>query len=150
MACLAWHYVGHRRGLGVRSLGGWWLLSATNTAITAIISFQYLMARDTGLPQPRVAFNRFGVPWIPALVAAAVPVLVLLVSHDLDSLALLYAIGVIGAISINISLCAVHPRLRRLRRKIPMALLGLVLLAIWITLAITKLHALIFVCIVLI
>ena len=150
MAFLAGHYVGNWGEWGVRILGGLLLLSATNTAITDMISIQYLMARDNELPQPLVALNRFGVPWIPALLAASVPILVLLVTHDLDSLALLYAIGVIGAISINISLCAVHPRLRRLKRKIPMALLGLVLLAIWITLAITKLHALIFVCIVLI
>ncbi len=38
-----------------------------------------------------------------------------------------------------------HPRLRRMRRKIPMVILGIVLLAIWVTLACTKLQALIFV-----
>src|SRR5947209_18440498 len=69
-------------------------------------------------------------------------------SHDLESLAALYAIGVIGAVAINVSLCALHPRLRKARRKAPMALLGLVLLAIWVTLALTKLHALVFVSIV--
>jgi hypothetical protein len=96
------------------------------------------------------ALNRFGVPWMPAVVAASVPVLVLLISHDLDALAALYAIGVIGAVAINVTLCAVHPRLRRMHRKAPMMLLGLVLLAIWVTLAFTKLHALIFVCVVMI
>jgi hypothetical protein len=71
------------------------------------------------------------------------------VSHDLDSLAALYAIGVIGAVAINVTLCATHPRLRRLHRKAPMMLLGVVLLAIWVTLAFTKLHALVFVTVVL-
>jgi K+-sensing histidine kinase KdpD len=94
--------------------------------------------------------NRFGVPWVPALVAAGVPILVLLVSHDLERLAALYAIGVIGAVSINVTLCALHPRLRRLHRKLPMLLLGCILLAMWFTLAVTKLHALLFVCIVMI
>jgi hypothetical protein len=70
---------------------------------------------------------------------------VLVISHDLESLAALYAIGVIGAVAINVSLCAAHPRLRGLRRKGPMTALGALLLAIWVTLACTKLHALAFV-----
>lgn len=148
LAFLSLDYIGPWAELLVRVLGGVLLLSATNTAITDMISIQYLMARDGELPQAMQKLNRFGVPWIPAVVAASVPVLVLLVSHDLERLAELYAIGVIGAVAINVTLCAAHPRLRRAKRKVPMSLLGLVLLAIWITLAITKLHALAFVCIV--
>jgi hypothetical protein len=108
------------------------------------------MARDGELPQFMVKLNRFGVPWMPAVVAASVPILVLLISHDLDSLAALYAIGVIGAVAINVTLCATHPRLRRMHRKVPMMLLGVALLGIWVTLAFTKIHALIFVSIVLV
>src|SRR2546423_5109997 len=115
-----------------------------------MISVQYLMARDGELPQVLQALNRFGVPSLPAFVAGAVPALVLLFSHDLESLAALYAIGVIGAVAINVSLCAIHPRLRRLYRKIPMLALGALLLAIWVTLAFTKLHALAFVTIVMV
>jgi amino acid transporter len=148
LAFLSGHYIGPWAEWGVRILGGLLLLSATNTAITDMISVQYLMARDDELPPAMQVLNRFGVPWVPAAVAAAVPALVLLFSHDLESLAALYAIGVIGAVAINVSLCALHPRLRRLSRKAPMALLGLVLLAIWVTLAFTKLHALAFVAIV--
>lgn len=148
LAFLAGHYVGGWGELGVRIIGGVLLLSAANTAITDMISIQYLMARDGELPQPLQRLNRFGVPWMPAILAASVPILVLLFSHDLDRLAELYAIGVIGAVAINVSLCSIHPRLRRLTRKVPMFILGLVLLAIWITLAFTKLHALMFVCIV--
>jgi hypothetical protein len=77
-----------------------------------------------------------------------VPILVLLIMHDLDALAALYAIGVVGAVAINVTLCSIHPRLRRLGRKIPMLLLGVILLAIWVTLAFVKHEALIFVCIV--
>lgn len=149
LAFLSWAYLGPWAELGVRVLGGVLLLSATNTAITDMISVQYLMARDGELPQFLVGLNRFGVPWVPALVASAVPILVLLVSHDLERLAALYAIGVIGAVAINVTLCAIHPRLRKLYRKIPMMFLGGVLLAIWVTLACTKLHALVFVIIVL-
>ena len=56
----------------------------------------------------------------------------------------------IGAVAINVTLCAIHPRLRRMRRKVPMMILGVVLLAIWVTLAFIKLHALIFVAIVMV
>ena len=149
LAYLTTHYVGAWGEYLVRIIGGLLLLSAGNTAITDMISVQYLMARDGELPKFMQALNRFGVPWVPAITATSVPILVLLISHDLESLAALYAIGVVGAVAINVTLCAFHPRLHRIRRKGPMILLGVVLLAIWVTLAVTKLHALAFVIIVL-
>jgi amino acid transporter len=124
LAFLSGHFVGAWGEWGVRILGGLLLLSATNTAITDMISVQYLMARDGELPPLMQALNRFGVPRLPAFVAAAVPALVLLFVHDLESLAALYAIGVIGAVAINVSLCALHPRLRRLYRKVGMVVLA--------------------------
>lgn len=148
MAFLAGHYLGPAAKLMVGILGGLLLLSAGNTAITDMISIQYLMARDGELPMALQQLNRFGVPWLPAIIAAAVPCLVLVFMHDVEKLAALYAIGVVGAVAINITLCAIHPRLRRWWRKAPMFLLGLVLLAIWVSLAVDKHHALIFVSIV--
>jgi amino acid transporter len=148
IAYLSGHYIGRWAEWGVRILGGLLLLSATNTAITDMISVQYLMARDGELPPMMQALNRFGVPKVPAFVAGAVPALVLLFSHDLGSLAALYAIGVVGAVAINVSLCALHPRLRRSYRKVPMGALSVLLLAIWVTLAFTKLHASAFVAVV--
>ena len=150
LAFLTTSYVGVWGEWAVRIVGGLLLLSAGNTALTDMISVQYLMARDGELPQVMQKLNRFGVPWIPAIVAASVPIVVLMIIHNLEALAALYAIGVIGAVAINVTLCSMHPRLRRMRRKIPMMLLGIFLLAIWVTLAFTKLHALIFVCIVMI
>jgi amino acid transporter len=149
-AFLTGRYVGAWGEWAVRIVGGVLLLSAGNTAITGMTSIQYLMARDGELPPAMVQLNRFGVPWLPAVLAAAAPIVVLLIVHNLDQLAALYAIGVIGAVAINISLCVFHPRLRRLRRKLPMALLGAILLAIWITLAYVKREALLFVSIVMV
>ena len=149
LAFLARTYVGPWGEIAVRAIGGLLLLSACNTVITDMISVQYLMSRDGELPGFFQKLNRFGVPWSAALIATLVPCAVLVVSHDLEHLAALYAIGVVGAVAINITLCSTHPRLRRLRRKVPMLALGLFLLAIWVTLAATKLHALIFVLIVL-
>jgi nucleotide-binding universal stress UspA family protein len=133
----------------VRAIGGLLLLSAANTVISGMISVLYLMSRDGELPGAFQSLNRFGVPWVGAVVATSVPAVVLVISHDLEHLAALYAIGVVGAVAINITLCARHPRLHGLRRRVPMLALGILLIAIWITLAATKLHALAFVTIVL-
>jgi amino acid transporter len=148
-AFLTLHFVGRTAEIAVRIIGGILLLSAGNTAITDMISIQYLMARDGELPTPLVRLNRFGVPWLPAVLAAGVPILVLFVSHNLDALADLYAIGVVGAVAINVTLCAVHPRLRKFYRKVPMFFLAFVLMAIWVTVGYQKHEALIFVSIVL-
>jgi len=146
MAFMAHHYVGAWGEWPVRIVGGLLLLSATNTAVSGLMSIMYVMSRDRELPQALQKLNGFGAPWFGAVIAAGVPALVLLFAHDLETLASLYAIGVIGAVAINITLCSIHPRLRRWWRKVPMLLLGLTLVAIEITLALTKLHALFFVC----
>ncbi|MCC7350981.1 MAG: amino acid permease [Phycisphaerales bacterium] len=148
LAFMSGQYVGAWGEWGVRIVGGLLLLSAGNTAVNGLMSIVYVVARDGELPSVFVKVNRFGAPWVAAILATAVPILVLVVSHDLESLAALYAIGVIGAVAINVSLCAFHPRLRRMHRKAPMLILGVFLLAIWVTLAFTKLHALAFVLIV--
>jgi amino acid transporter len=133
----------------VRIIGGLLLLSATNTAINGLMSIVYVMSRDGEMPQTFQKLNGWGAPWVGAIIAALAPAVVLLFAHDLETLASLYAIGVVGAVAINCSLCALHPRLRKPWRKVPMALLGLLLIAIWVTLAFTKLHATLFVSVVL-
>jgi len=150
MAFLSLHYIGPWAKLLVGVIGGVLLLSAGNTAITDMISIQYLMARDGEVPGALQQLNRFGVPWIPAIIASVVPCIVLLVEHDVEKLAALYAIGVVGAVAINVTLCAMHPRLRKWRRKAPMFALGLFLLAVWISLAYDKRSALKFVMIVMV
>jgi amino acid transporter len=150
LAFLSGAYVGPWGEIAVRIVGGVLLLSATNTVITDMISVQYLMSRDGELPQMFQKLNRFGVPWLPALIATFIPCVVLIVSHDLEHLAALYAIGVVGAVAINITLVSTHPRMRRPWRKVAALALGVFLMAIWVTLAFTKLHALVFVCIVLV
>jgi hypothetical protein len=149
LAFLSSVYVGGWGEVAVRVLAGVLLLSAANTVITDMISVQYLMSRDGELPAVFQRLNRFGVPWVPAVIATLVPCLVLVVSHDLEHLAALYAIGVVGAVAINVTLASTHPRMRRTPRKFAALALGLFLMAIWVTLAFTKLHALAFVCIVL-
>jgi nucleotide-binding universal stress UspA family protein len=148
MAFLAGHFVGGWGEWSVRIIGGILLLSATNTAVNGLMSIVYVMSRDNELPAIFQKLNGFGAPWVGAVVATAVPATVLLFAHDLETLSHLYAIGIVGAVAINCSLCAFHPRLRRWWRKAPMLALGVLLLVIWVTLAFTKFHALVFVLVV--
>lgn len=149
LAHMARHYVGAWGEWPVRIIAGLLLLSATNTALGALMGTLYVMSRDTELPRFFQKLNGFGAPWVAAAVATGVPVVVLIFVHELEPLSHLYAIGIVGAVAINCSLCAFHPRLRKFWRKFPMALLGLLLIGIWVTLAATKHQALAFVCIVL-
>lgn len=148
LAHMARMYVGPWGEWPVRIIGGLLLLSATNTAINGLTSIMYVMSRDGEMPTVFQKLNAFGAPWVAVLLAASVPATVLLFAHDLETLAALYAIGVVGAVAINCSLCTFHPRLRKQWRKVFMGLLGAVLLAIWVTLAATKHEALIFVTVV--
>src|SRR3954465_11391317 len=143
------------KGLGpwgewpVRIIGGLLLLSASNTAFNGLMSIVYVMSRDGEMPQSFQVLNGFGAPVVGAIIAAGAPALVLLFAHDLETLASLYAIGVVGAVAMDSILGALHPRMRKWYRKTAIFLLGLFLIGVWITLAFTKLPALIFVSIVL-
>jgi amino acid transporter/nucleotide-binding universal stress UspA family protein len=150
LAFMAQQYIGPWGEWPVRILGGLLLLSATNTAVNGLMSITYVMSRDGELPAILQKLNGFGAPWIAAILAAATPTLVLLVFHDLTTLASMYAIGVVGAVAINCTLTSFHPRLRKWWRKTAMLALGVLLIAIWVTLAFTKIHALIFVTIVMV
>ena len=149
LAFLAGHYVGGWGEIPVRVIGGILLLSAANTAVNGIMSILYVMSRDGELPGAFQKLNRFGAPWVGAIFAAGVPIFILILVHSLTKLADLYAIGVVGAIVINVGLCAFHPRIRRFYRKGAMALLATILAGIWVTLAFNKHAALLFVAIVL-
>jgi len=81
------------------------LLSAANTAIVAMIGLLYLTARDGEMPPHFKRLNRHGVPLYPLLIAVGLPVIVLMTATNFQSLAGLYAIGVVGAITVNLGAC---------------------------------------------
>ncbi|MCI0589875.1 MAG: amino acid permease [Planctomycetes bacterium] len=121
------------------------LLSAANTAIVGLVSIQYLLARDGEVPRSFAHLNRFGVPRIPILVATAAPMLVLFLEDDLASLAALYAIGVVGAIAINLGTCVFGKGLAISRgERAAIGVLAVVMCAIEVTVAVEKSHALLF------
>jgi len=137
--------IGSALGLVVGVVFGLLLFSAVNTAVVALIGVIYMMAQDGEMPRQLARLNRHGVPFIPLLVAIGIPILVLAVTKQFEGLAGLYAIGVVGAISVNLGACTFNKRLDlRIYQRIIMGLTFLVLCAVEVTIARTKPEALFF------
>src|SRR5438477_4874158 len=81
------------------------LLSAANTAIVAMVGLLYMTARDREMPRQFKLLNKHGVPLFPLAIAVGLPCIVLLTATSFESLAGLYAIGVVGAITVNLGSC---------------------------------------------
>src|SRR3989440_2963262 len=81
------------------------LLSAANTAIVAMVGLLYMTARDREMPRQFKRLNKHGVPLFPLAIAVGLPCIVLLTATSFESLAGLYAIGVVGAITVNLGSC---------------------------------------------
>ncbi|MGA2864065.1 MAG: amino acid permease [Verrucomicrobiota bacterium] len=139
-------FYGPKFGLVVGGLFGLLLISAVNTAITGMVALLYVMAHDGELPEPFLQLNRFGVPWVALIVATILPVLVLNVSESVKSLSSLYAIGVVGAIAINLGSCAFARQIAlKPHERLTMKGTFVLLAAIWVTIAWSKQEALLFV-----
>jgi amino acid transporter len=96
------HYVGAWFGWFVAFSLGTLLISAGNTAFNGLISIQFLMAVDKELPLSLRKLNHHGVPIVPLLVTTILPIIVLLIIQDVETLSHLYAIGLVGAMIINL------------------------------------------------
>jgi amino acid transporter/nucleotide-binding universal stress UspA family protein len=121
------------------------LLSAVNTAVVALIGVVYMMAQDGEMPRQLAKLNSHGVPRIPLIAAVAVPIVVLAVTKDFEALAGLYAIGVVGAIAVNLGSCTFNKRLGLpWYQRLIMGGTFVVLAAVEVTIAKTKPEALFF------
>ncbi len=139
------HYVGKWFGWFVAFSLGTLLISAGNTALNALVSIQFLMSVDKELPMSLRRLNRHGVPVIPLLVGLALPIIVLLFIHDIETLAHLYAIGLIGAMLINLGSTATDKSVSlKPFLKILMLISAFILLLVEISIVINKLEATIF------
>ncbi len=78
------------------------LLSAVNTALMALSSISFLMARDQELPPIFAKLNSFGVPNAGLILSMIIPAVLVVVVSDMSGLADLYAVGVVGAIATNL------------------------------------------------
>ncbi len=138
-------WFGNAFGLFVGIVFGLLLFSAVNTAVVALIGVIYMMAQDGEMPKQLAKLNRHGVPQIPLFVAMGIPILVLLVTQKFESLAGLYAIGVVGAIAVNLGSCTFNKRLGLpWYQRLLMGSTFLVLTAVELTIAKTKPDALFF------
>ncbi|GJQ30928.1 MAG: hypothetical protein HBSAPP03_28120 [Phycisphaerae bacterium] len=136
---------GQALGLASGIIFGLLLLSATNTAILAMVSVCYSLGQDGELPKPVTSLNYSGVPWVGLVLAVAMPSTVLLFVHDDKALGELYAIGVVGAIAINFLCCAWNRELpiSKLERS-GLWIMGGVMTAIELTIIVAKPHATLF------
>ena len=120
MKVLASHYVGKTFASVAAIVFALLLLSAVNTAVTDLVSIQYMLARDKEMPRQFTGLNRWGMPLLPLLVGTVAPMIVVLIVPDVGGLADLYAIGVVGAVALNLGTTATnfHMDLRKWERAI--------------------------------
>ncbi len=138
-------WFGSAFGLFVGVVFGLLLFSAVNTAVVALIGVIYMMAQDGEMPKQLARLNRYGVPRVPLFVAVAIPILVLAVTRKFEALAGLYAIGVVGAIAVNLGSCTFNKKLGLAWYvRLLMGATFLVLAAVEVTIAKTKPDALFF------
>lgn len=124
---------------------GMLLFSAVNTAIMAMVSVLYSMAQDRELPRVLTQLNYSGVPWVGLIIATIMPAGVLMIVSDVKTLSEMYAIGVVGAIAINVCSCAYNKKLDISRvERTGLWLLGALMVAIEITIIYDKHKATIF------
>jgi amino acid transporter/nucleotide-binding universal stress UspA family protein len=149
------HWTGVCLGIAVGIIVGLLLLSAVNTAVAALIGMLYTLARDGEMPRSFLVLNRHGVPKLPLVVAVILPCIVLAITSlkpesALETLGHLYAIGVVGAIAVNLGSCTFNRALplKRWERSL-FAFTFAILFCVEITLAYDKHIALFFVVIIL-
>ncbi len=115
------------------------LFSAVNTALADLVSIQFMLSRDKELPHPFSGLNRFGMPVLPLVVGSILPAVVVLIFPNVEALAGLYAIGVVGAISINLGTTSTNYELPlgRFERAF-MFILTIIMVAIGLTICVEK------------
>jgi amino acid transporter/nucleotide-binding universal stress UspA family protein len=136
---IAIHYVGHGFAAIASVVFAALLLSAVNTALADLVSIQFMLSRDKELPKNLSKLNRFGMPMLPLVIGSIIPAVVVLIFSDVEKLAALYAIGVVGAISINLGTTSTNPELPLAKwERIFMIGLTLIMLAIGFTICTEK------------
>ena len=137
---------GHIFGFIVGLVFAFLLLSAVNTAIAALIGLLFMMSREGDMPRSFAQLSSHGVPLIPLAIAVGMPIIVLLVTDNFEALAGLYAIGVVGAICVNLGSCSFNMKIEmHWFERVTMIATFLILIAVELTLAKTKHEALFFV-----
>jgi len=127
-------------GLLIGLIYGLLLIFAGNTALIDITNVTYALARDNELPKQFTILNdKYGVPIWGLITAGVAPILtVIFVGAKVEALAALYAIGVVGAVTLNLAGTALQVKGKeRYISGFGAALMGI----LFITLALTKMEA---------
>ena len=118
------------------------LLSATNTALMAMVSVLFALAQDRELPKRLTRLNYSGVPVIPLVIAIVVPIGVIAVEQDVTVLAKLYVLGVCGAVTVTLISTGVNKNLEiGPKSRSGILALGIFLACVSVTIAATQLVA---------
>ena len=134
---------GQIMGWAVSIVFGVLLLSAVNTALMALSSISFLMARDQELPPIFTKLNSFGVPNAGLVFAMIIPAGLVVLVSDMSGLADLYAVGVVGAIATNLGATSTDWKLAlKTHERSIMFVTFLIMAAIEISLFIDKPNAL--------
>ena len=134
---------GQVMGWAVSIVFGVLLLSAVNTALMALSSISFLMARDQELPPIFTKLNSFGVPNAGLVFAMIIPAGLVILVSDMSGLADLYAVGVVGAIATNLGATSTDWKLAlKTHERSLMFVTFLIMAAIEISLFIDKPNAL--------
>jgi amino acid transporter/nucleotide-binding universal stress UspA family protein len=143
------HWLGPTLGFALGKVAaiifGLLLLSASNTVILGMVSVVYALGRDRELPAKCTKLNYTGVPIVGLIVGVLGPMIVLLCVQDVMLLADLYAIGVVGAIAINVSCCVFNKALKlKGWERAGMVAVAILMSGVFVTIVITKPHAAMF------
>lgn len=125
------------------------LIFAGNTALIDITNVTYSLAKDNELPAGFTKLNdKYGVPIWGLFLGGIMPILtVLIVGANVEALAALYAIGVVGAVSMNLVGTTMQVQGRE---RIITGVGATVMSILFVTLAVTKMEATLFATLVLI
>ncbi|MEM8757157.1 MAG: amino acid permease, partial [Planctomycetota bacterium] len=137
------HHFGETAGFAFSKVAGitfgLLLLSATNTAIMAMVSVLFAMSQDKELPKGLGKLNYSGVPWVGLIISVVVPIGVIAWTTDVTLLAKLYVLGVCGAITVTLLSCALNKGLDiKGWRRGGLWALGVFLAAVSLTIAVTQ------------
>ncbi len=121
------------------------LISAANTVVVGIVSVLYALGRDEELPKGLTKLNYSGMPKWPLVIACVAPVLLLCFYYELEPLSHLYAIGVTGAITMNLTCCALNRELKvKTWERAGLWTVAGIIMLVFLTIAATKHDAAIF------
>ncbi len=125
------------------------LIFAGNTALIDITNVTYALARDEELPHGYTKLNKkYGVPIWGLFTACFMPIAtVLVVGSSIEALAALYAIGVVGAVTMNLAGTALQVKGGE---RVIAAVGASVMAVLFVTLVVTKMEATLFASVVLV